>query len=184
MRNASLSSIPSNDLAELLLLNGFPRVRVLAALGVILGALAACTTNEPPSARPVEVRDRQQTAELPESKDMSENEKLKNSKSGEPDLGAHPVPQDIMRKLVAFVADEAGVSTEEVVLERAERNIFSDSSLDCPQPNMAYAQVIVHGYWVVFHVGREEYDMRVTDRGSFSRCQGSTKRAPIRYDDT
>ncbi len=179
MRNANLSSSTPNDLARLFLQNGFARIHLLAALGLILGALAACTSNEPPSARPVEVQDRQKTAELPEHKEMPENEK-----PGQPDLGAYPVPQDIMQKLVTFVATEAGVSAQEVILERAEKSQFADGSLGCPQPNMGYNQVIVEGYWVVFHVGQEEFDMRATDRGGFSRCQGSTKRAPIRYDDT
>ncbi|MFK8031534.1 MAG: hypothetical protein AB8G18_14955 [Gammaproteobacteria bacterium] len=112
------------------------------------------------------------------------DEKLSSTQSPDKTKPAHLVPPQIVERLIDAVAAEAGVPASEVKLERAEKATFGDSSLNCPEPNMAYAQVIVHGYWVVFHVGREEFDMRVTQQGKFTRCTGSTKRPPIRYDDT
>lgn len=97
--------------------------------------------------------------------------------------GAGSVPDDVVQRMIGEVAREAGVSEDKVVMERAEVVTWRDGSLGCPQPNMAYTQALVEGYWLVFHVGQEEFDMRVTKRGGSMRCQGATRQAPIRYPD-
>jgi len=159
---------------------------LLLATIVCAGTLTACTTGDAPStpADPIDVQPHLSSPEPSDVRDMKKHPDAKPPKLSPSQKEPGAVPDEIMRKLVAAVAQEASVGPEDVKLDRAEKTTFSDGSLDCPQPNMAYSQALVEGYWVVFHVGREEYDMRVTDRGHFSRCQGSTKRAPIRYDDT
>lgn len=44
---------------------------------------------------------------------------------------------------------------------------FSDSSLGCPQPDMAYLQVITPGHKVVIDYAGERYDVRVSGGRAF-----------------
>ena len=167
--------------------NGLPdqkHQRRWLALGLLLLA-TACSTSESsstPESSPVKGTDPAAAAPTKPGNDMSE---MKHSPGNtKPGGTTNAVPPELMQRLIDAVAGEAGVEASEVKLERAEKITFRDGSLNCPQPNMAYAQVLVAGYWVVFHAGQEEFDMRVTEKGRFSRCTGSTKRPPIRYDDT
>lgn len=93
----------------------------------------------------------------------------------------HAVPDDLMQKLVADVVEKSGATRDDIEVVRAEKVTWRDASLGCPQPNMAYAQVLSPGWWVILRVGREDFDYRASDNGYFSRCTGATKRAPIRY---
>ncbi len=184
MCQLSLSSSRPENLFRSLLAYPLARICRLATVSLVLGTLMACTTNESPSAQTDNSQERQNNAGLKESKTMPTKKTPTLSEDRASDAEASVVPGEIMRELVSAVAKDAGVNSGDVVLERAQRSTFSDGSLDCPEPGMAYNQVIVEGYWVVFRAAGEEYDMRVTNRGKFTRCQGATKRAPIRYDDT
>ncbi|MEM7082869.1 MAG: hypothetical protein AAF465_09050 [Pseudomonadota bacterium] len=99
-------------------------------------------------------------------------------------VNVHGVPDDLLKRMVASVAEQAGVSADTVQLVRAESTTWRDGSLGCPQPGMAYSQALVDGYWVIYRAGDEEYDLRATRQGTFTRCTGATKQPPIRYDDT
>ncbi len=91
------------------------------------------------------------------------------------------VPKAIVTRLTKKVADESGVSVDDVVIERAEAATWGDSSMGCPQPNREYLQRIVQGYWLVLHAGGQEYDYRVDKNGGEQRCTGATRQAPIVY---
>lgn len=93
----------------------------------------------------------------------------------------NPVPAAVMERLYEEVAEKSGMARDALVLVRAEKATWSDSSLGCPQPNVDYAQMIVQGYWVILRAGREEYDYRVDHNQRHRRCTGATKRAPIVY---
>jgi hypothetical protein len=70
------------------------------------------------------------------------------------------------------LARELDVAAAEVKPVRAESVEWPDTSLGCPEPNKAYAQVITPGYRVVLRVGEREYELH-TDReaGIIVRCQ-------------
>ncbi len=93
----------------------------------------------------------------------------------------HPVPIEVMDRLYAEVAEASGHEPGDIELVRAEKRSYRDSSLDCPQPNMGYAQVITDGYWVILRAAGEEFDYRIGPGLRHFRCTGSTKQAPIRY---
>jgi hypothetical protein len=81
------------------------------------------------------------------------------------------LPAAIMQPIYADAAARSGVPVHELVVIRAEAVTWSDPSLGCPQPGMAYPQVLVDGYWVVLEAGGVEYDYRGSGVGQFSLCE-------------
>lgn len=64
--------------------------------------------------------------------------------------------------------------TEAVLVNRVVAQYFSDSSLDCPQEDTAYSQVITQGYVVLLQVGDFSYDYRVkTDEPLVLQCSAT-----------
>jgi len=62
---------------------------------------------------------------------------------------------------IAVVAELTGAAPEQITLLSEEAVDFSDSSLGCPQPGMAYMQVITPGHQVMAEYAGEIYDVRV-----------------------
>jgi len=60
------------------------------------------------------------------------------------------------------VATQLGVDITEISVVSSQEVQFNDSSLNCPQPGMMYAQVITEGYQVVVSAKEQSYDVRVT----------------------
>jgi len=59
------------------------------------------------------------------------------------------------------VIELTGLSPEQITVLSEEAMEFGDGSLGCPQPGMAYAQVITPGQRVFIKAGNAEYDVRV-----------------------
>lgn len=85
--------------------------------------------------------------------------------------GSGAVPDEVLQPILAAAANEAGVDRDALVIVRAERVTWSDTSLGCPNPDEMYAQVLVDGYWVVIEAGGTTLDYRVNDSGEFRRCE-------------
>jgi hypothetical protein len=80
------------------------------------------------------------------------------------------VPQAILEAILKEVAALARVGPDQVAIARAESVVWSDGSLGCPEPGMAYTQALVNGYWVVIDAAGQRYDFRVDSRGNFRLC--------------
>jgi hypothetical protein len=66
--------------------------------------------------------------------------------AAQPDV---PPPADtVTDAAIAAAADRLQVSTDRLVVVATEARDWSDSSLGCPEPGRAYAQVIIEGYLV------------------------------------
>ena len=89
---------------------------------------------------------------------------------GETSLVKGAVPPAILEAILKDVDGLAGVSRDQVAIERAESVVWSDGSLGCPEPGMAYTQALVNGYWVVVEAAGKKYDFRVGSGGSFRLC--------------
>jgi hypothetical protein len=81
------------------------------------------------------------------------------------------VPESILAAIVADAADRSGLDPGDLVVTRAEAMTFSDGSLDCPEPGMAYTQALVDGYQVEIDAGDEHLDYRIGAGGSFRLCE-------------
>jgi hypothetical protein len=85
--------------------------------------------------------------------------------------GANAVPQDLLDKIIADAAQRSGVDRAQIVVQSGQAVEWPDSSLGCPQPGMAYMQVITPGYKVVLAAGEATYDYHASERGSFLLCK-------------
>jgi hypothetical protein len=80
--------------------------------------------------------------------------------SDAPATQTHP-PGSPAAIAAATVAQKTGSSEDAVVIRSVEAVDFGDSSLGCPQPGMAYLQVITPGYKVVAEAIGKTFDVRV-----------------------
>ncbi len=58
---------------------------------------------------------------------------------------------------VAYLANELGVAPETIQVLSVEEVTWPDTSLGCPQPGMAYAQVLVPGFRIRLRSGGQDY---------------------------
>jgi hypothetical protein len=73
-------------------------------------------------------------------------------------------------KILSDAEQRTGVKRGAMTVIRAEAVIWNDGSLGCPQPGVAYVQVLMEGFWVVVRAGDNDYDYRATANGYFSLC--------------
>jgi hypothetical protein len=85
-------------------------------------------------------------------------------------------PAAIARRVVA---EHTGTTAENVSIISVEAVEFSDSSLGCPDPNMAYLQVITTGHKVIAAYADKRYDVRLSGRHGFV-CQQRARQSPSR----
>ncbi len=75
-----------------------------------------------------------------------------------------------VRAARADAARRAGVAAESLLLVSAEGVTWSDGSLGCPQPGMAYTQALVPGYRVRLRAPAAEFDYHASARGALVLC--------------
>jgi hypothetical protein len=64
-------------------------------------------------------------------------------------------------KAIHLVAEQTGAAAELLKLISEEAIDFSDSSLGCPKPGMAYMQVVTPGHKVALEYKGATYDVRI-----------------------
>jgi hypothetical protein len=87
-----------------------------------------------------------------------------------PSIPSGEVPDDLLADVLAQAADRAGVDVSEARIATAEAVTWSDGSLGCPEPGMAYTQALVPGYRVVVEAGGEELHFHGAESGDFRFC--------------
>jgi hypothetical protein len=92
---------------------------------------------------------------------------------GEKPSGTLALPTSVIEPVVAEVAKLAGVPADQVTVISAEEVTFSDGSLGCPVPGMAYTQALVDGYKIVAEAGGKTYDFRGSG-STFRQCTNPT----------
>ncbi len=80
-------------------------------------------------------------------------------------------PSDLRDQIIADVIQRSGAERSAIVMVREEAVVWPDGSLGCPEPGMAYLQVLIEGYWIVAQVGDVSYDYRVDSSGRFRLCE-------------
>ena len=68
-----------------------------------------------------------------------------------------PGAEGVVQKATEDLARRVGTEIGAVRVERAEPRDWPDTSLGCPEPGRAYAQVITPGYRLVLVVGSQTY---------------------------
>jgi hypothetical protein len=77
------------------------------------------------------------------------------------------------------VAERLGLNPDEINIAESVAVDFPDASLGCPQPGMAYAQVITPGFRIQAKADGELFDVRVSGSRAII-CEDSAKRATPR----
>ncbi|MCP4276741.1 MAG: hypothetical protein GY779_10355 [Gammaproteobacteria bacterium] len=96
-----------------------------------------------------------------------------------PTLATDQNPEAIARRLIA---EDTGAAPEDIIILSVNAVKFSDSSLDCPKPDMAYLQVITPGHKVIASTATDStrlLDVRLSDHYGFI-CKPQGKSLPAR----
>ena len=154
------------------------KTRYLAPLFLLIMVLGACgpqpapspegATNTPPQPAPTETSlPPRQTSPLPEP------ERSPLPQPGQSPISPLPTPPEpSATAAVTFLADELGISPDEITIRSFEPVDWPDTSLGCPQPGMMYAQVITPGYSFLLEVAGEQYELHTDLTGeSVALCE-------------
>jgi hypothetical protein len=84
------------------------------------------------------------------------------------------MPRDVRRAVVADAAKRFKVTESAVVLARAEKVMWNDGSLGCPEPGRRYAQLLVPGFRVVASTREGNFTYHTDGKGNVRICLDST----------
>ncbi len=95
---------------------------------------------------------------------------------------AVPPPDDasnaLIEKAEADLAKRLGIESSQIALIEFRSVIWPDGSLGCPQPDMAYIQVLVEGYFIRLGVGTRVYEYHGGQNGDPFLCENPDKSVP------
>jgi hypothetical protein len=77
---------------------------------------------------------------------------------------------DVVRAALAQAATDLGVAPDQLTIVAVEARDWPDSSLGCPQPGRAYAQIVTPGYRVVVEANGRQYDYHTNRAAMIVRC--------------
>jgi hypothetical protein len=76
-------------------------------------------------------------------------------------------PDEVVQLALNAAATQLGLTVDDVLVTTATEAEWPDSSLGCPQPGMAYAQIVTPGWLVTVATADATAEMQVhTDGGS------------------
>ena len=132
-------------------------ILTIGALGVLVSACAGTGSSESGGA--------------PASVDPGASADAPTSGVAIPSLPSGDVPIAMLERVVADAASGAGVDASDVRVVTAEAVNWSDGSLGCPEPGMAYTQALVPGFRVVVDIDGEELHFHASESGEFAFCE-------------
>jgi hypothetical protein len=77
----------------------------------------------------------------------------------------------VLDPILADASARTGAPKESIEIVTAEARTWPDGSLGCPQPGMAYTQVVTDGYRVLLRAAGRTLDYRGSGRGAFRLCE-------------
>lgn len=90
------------------------------------------------------------------------------SKRGSVSGDLDPALSDYIELARRYLASRMGLSPDVIAVISAEAVVWPDSSLGCPQPGMAYLQVLTDGYRIILEANDTEYAYHgATDKPPF-----------------
>ena len=82
-----------------------------------------------------------------------------------------PAVQQIVAQARENLSQRLGVGVDQVEPGEAQAVAWPDTSLGCPQPGMAYAQVITPGYRIVLTAGGKTYEYHADSQRRVVYCE-------------
>ena len=138
-----------------------------AALGCVL-AVAALSACREPAQETAPARDSVPAA-TKEASPMAD----KRTPPGGVNHASTSMPRKILNAMVADLATRLDVPAESIAILKGVPVTWNDGSLGCPEPGMAYAQVLSDGYWVVLEADGRRYSYHANSRGGFRLCENA-----------
>jgi hypothetical protein len=80
------------------------------------------------------------------------------------------VPREIIERTKADLVKQFGVNASQIRVMETKAVTWPDSSLGCPQPDMAYAQIITPGYWVLLEAKEQQYPYHTDQNEQIILC--------------
>ena len=74
------------------------------------------------------------------------------------------IPRELIEKARTDLSAYLDIDPDEIDVGEARAAAWPDASLGCPQPGLAYAEVITPGYWILLKAQGAEYPYH-TDQG-------------------
>lgn len=87
------------------------------------------------------------------------------------------VPRELAEKAKADLAEYLNIDTQEIRVVESRAVEWPDTSLGCPQPEMAYTQVLTPGYWIVLEAKGQRYPYHTDQAEQIVLCLGSSSDA-------
>ena len=87
---------------------------------------------------------------------------------------ATSAPREIIEKAKADLVKQFGVNADQIRVTEARAVTWPDASLGCPQPDMAYAQVITPGYWILLEADGKQYPYHTDQNEQIILCLGNS----------
>jgi hypothetical protein len=69
------------------------------------------------------------------------------------------------------LANRLSIAVDEIQLVEFKSVVWPDASLGCPQPGMAYAQVLTPGYLIILSAGGEDYEYHASTGTQVVHCE-------------
>lgn len=82
-----------------------------------------------------------------------------------------PGLQDLIQTAVDDLSNRLSISPEKITLTDAKAVIWSDSSLGCPKPGMAYMEVLMPGFLILLDVDGRAYEYHAGGGGNVFLCE-------------
>lgn len=85
-----------------------------------------------------------------------------------------PLPsglEALVEKAKQDLAQRLSVSVDQINLVEAKSVVWPDASLGCPQPDMAYAEVLTSGYLILLNAGNKEYEYHASKGTEVVYCE-------------
>jgi hypothetical protein len=93
-----------------------------------------------------------------------------------------PTPSTKFEKLAEMakkeLAERLSISYSQIDLISAQEVIWPDSSLGCPQPGMAYADVLTPGYLILLNTDGQDYEYHAGKNSDIFYCENPTPPVP------
>lgn len=80
----------------------------------------------------------------------------------------------IIEKTKTDLVEKIGINANQIRVTEARAVIWQDASLGCPQSDMAYAQIITPGYWILLEADGKQYPYHTDQNGQFILCLGNS----------
>jgi hypothetical protein len=109
----------------------------------------------------------------PHTPTAEEESKTPQPAQGTPEETLPYEPRRLVQMAIEDLARRLELPISEILLISVEAVDWPDTSLGCPQPGMAYAQVITPGYLIVLEATGKAYEYHTDEDSSVVLCQQS-----------